>query len=57
MDGSGPRVTDPLDLKALFEKFEVPWDDKESTEVFARTLAKLEDHERWRRWRPPDRSR
>lgn len=48
----GPKVGDPLNLKAIFEMFEVPWDEDQSGEVFARTIEKLEDRERWRQWRP-----
>jgi hypothetical protein len=45
-------VGDPVNLKAIFEMFEVPWEEDRSGEVFARTIEKLEDREKWRRWKP-----
>jgi predicted nucleic acid-binding protein len=39
--GSG-RIDRQLDLRALFAAFDIPYDEDESREVFARTMARLE---------------
>jgi hypothetical protein len=38
--------TQKLNLKALFDAFEVPWDEEKSREVFAKVMAKLEERDR-----------
>ncbi len=43
-------LSEKPNLKALFEVFEVPWDEAKSKEVFAKVMAKLEERERRRRW-------
>ena len=44
----GVRSFELLNLKGLFEKFDIAWDEARSEEIFQCMMSKLEDREQWR---------